>query len=95
MFAPEALNTLRHLARVLSNKWQRPYSAVFGHVKSQIMTLAVIRATHLCLRGSRVKCSAISEDRDLWDDGEGFFCLQNRHFESFPLPFDISNLNLL
>jgi hypothetical protein len=34
--APEAVNTLKQIACKLRNKWQCPYSAVFGYVKSQI-----------------------------------------------------------
>ena len=79
LLAPEAANALKQLAKILSAKWQRPYSAIFGYVKSRI-GLSVIRGAHLCLRGSRVKASSMSTQRYLWDDAEGVYCLHNQHF---------------
>jgi hypothetical protein len=79
LLAPEAINTLKQIARKLSDKWQHPYSAIFGYVKSRI-GISVIRGAHLCLRGSRVHVTAMSNRRYLWDDEEGFYCLHQQHF---------------
>jgi hypothetical protein len=79
LLAPEAINSLKQIARKLSDKWQRPYSAIFGYVKSRI-GISVIRGTQLCLRGSRVHVTAMSNRRYLWDDEEGFYCLHQQHF---------------
>jgi hypothetical protein len=48
---------------------QRPYSVIRGFVNAR-MSIAIVRATHLCLRGSRVSASKISR-RFLWEDSAG------------------------
>jgi hypothetical protein len=48
----EAKTFAKRLAVKLAGKWQKPYSQVCGYVKARLSTAAV-RATHLCLRGSR------------------------------------------
>jgi hypothetical protein len=51
----EAQTFAKSLAAKLAGKWQRPYSQVAGYVKARLkMSIAAVRATHLCLRGSRV-----------------------------------------
>ena len=55
---------------MLAEKWQRPYAEVCGYVNAQ-MSIAIIRATHLCIRGSRVPANLISNRRPLWDDKAG------------------------
>jgi hypothetical protein len=57
------------LACPLPNKWERPYSVVRGFVSAR-MSIAIVRATHLCLRGSRVPLSQISR-RPQWEDRAG------------------------
>jgi hypothetical protein len=51
------------------SKWERPYSVVRGFVSAR-MSVAIVRATHLCLRGSRVPLSQISR-RPQWEDRAG------------------------
>jgi len=43
---------LRRLGRRLEEKWQRPYSQVFGFIKAR-MSVAILRASSQCLRGPR------------------------------------------
>ena len=69
MLGFEANNVLKQLARILADKWERPYSAVCGMVKARI-SIACVRATHLCLRGSRIPVSTMSR-RIQWGDGAG------------------------
>ena len=52
MLRSEADCFLRRLADRLSAKWERSYSAVVGWVRSRL-SFAVLRATMLCVRGSR------------------------------------------
>ncbi len=70
----EAKELLKRLSLRLSDKWEQPYSVVRGFVNARI-SIAIVRATHLCLRGSRVSASKISR-RFLWEDstGLGLFC---------------------
>ena len=48
MLAPEAVNTLKSIAQLLSEKGRHPGSSTFGCVKSQ-MGVAFVHATNLCL----------------------------------------------
>ncbi len=70
----EAQAVLRQLASQLSKRWSRPYSAVRGYVNARL-SLALVRASHLCLRGSRVPTSSMSTHRYRWDDDAGTYCL--------------------
>ena len=45
---------LRRLSMRLAEKWQRPYSQVFGFVKAR-MSIAILRASSQCLRDPRVR----------------------------------------
>ena len=70
----EAKSFVKRLSHMLSDKWQKPYSQIRGYVNAKI-SIACLRATHLCLRGSRVPTTFICrrqqwEDRP-WDDGAG------------------------
>ena len=51
---PEASRFIKHLSERLSYKWERNYSTVVSWVRTRI-TFAIIRASVLCLRGSRTK----------------------------------------
>jgi hypothetical protein len=53
-----------------NRKWQKPYSQVCGYVKARL-SIAAVRATHLCLRGSRVPAHNISTRFSQWEDGAG------------------------
>jgi hypothetical protein len=65
----EAGELLKRLSLRLADKWERPYSVVRGFVSAR-MSVAIVRATHLCLRGSRVPLSQISR-RPQWEDRAG------------------------
>jgi hypothetical protein len=71
VFAEEAKRVLQRLAAILAKKWGKPYSQVYSFVKTR-MSIAVARATHLCLRGSRVPIKLISPRNPHWEDGTGF-----------------------
>ena len=45
---------LRRLSMRLANKWQRPYSQVYGFVRAR-MSISILRASSQCLRGPRVR----------------------------------------
>ena len=70
MMGKEADNTLKKLASKLSEKWDRPYSHTCGYLKAR-MSITVVRATHMCLRGSRIPAKAISYRRMQMEDGAG------------------------
>ena len=69
LLGTEAKNVLKQLSRHLAEKWERPYSVVCGLVRAR-MSIACVRANHMCLRGSRVSFSKTSR-RIQWSDGAG------------------------
>ena len=50
---------VKRLADRLSRKWNRNYSTVLGWIRTHL-TFAILRATILCLRGSRTKWRSIT-----------------------------------
>jgi hypothetical protein len=61
---------LKKLSARLAEKTGKSYATVCGYVNAQ-MSIAIVRATHLCLRGSRVPTSQMSGRRPQWEDGAG------------------------
>ena len=50
--AREAKFFMKHLGEKLAVKWSKSYSVVMGWIRARL-SFAVLRATNLCLRGSR------------------------------------------
>ena len=59
MLGEETKATVKQLAWLLSQKWDRPYSQICGLICSQL-SVTIVWASHLCLRGSRVPYCKIS-----------------------------------
>jgi hypothetical protein len=56
----------------LADKWEKPYAVVRGYVNARMsIAIAGVRATHICLRGSRVPTSTMSTRRPQWEDKAG------------------------
>jgi hypothetical protein len=62
---PEAEVLLKRLSALLADKWCKPYSEVCGHVNAR-MSIAIARATHICIRGSRISTGRISSKHRLF-----------------------------
>ena len=69
LIGTEASNLLKQLSKRLSEKWRKPYSVTCGIVRSRI-SIACVRASHQCLRGSRIPFRTMSRQIQ-WDDGAG------------------------
>ena len=50
----EARFVVQQITRVLATKWSKSYGVVMGWVQTR-MSFAILRATNMCIRGSRVK----------------------------------------
>ena len=74
MLSPQAKQLLQQLSHVLSKKWSMPYSTVCHYVNSRV-SLALVRSTFLCLRGSRIPLNAMSAPRYQYDEAEGIYRL--------------------
>ena len=66
----DATATLKRIPSCLATKWRQPYSKTCGYVKSRV-AITLVRATHCCLRGSRVPAHQISVQQPQWEDGVG------------------------
>jgi len=71
----EAKALLRQLATTLSQKWSKPYSQVRNYVNARV-SIALVKGTHLCLRGPRIHRREISEQRYEYDTELGHFIQQ-------------------
>ena len=60
----------QRLASRLADKWQKPYSSVMGYVKARL-SIALVRAVHLTIMGSRVPATKIARKRPLWEGAAG------------------------
>ena len=70
LYGREADAFMKRMASLLAKKWARPYSQVCGWLKGRI-AITIARATHLCLRGSRVPISQTPRRHALFEDGAG------------------------
>jgi hypothetical protein len=70
LLGKEAKILLKKLSARLAEKWEKPYSEVCGYVNAR-MSIAIVRATHLCLRGSRIPTSKMCNRLPQWEDKAG------------------------
>ena len=73
LLGKEAKSFLKAISTHLASKWDQPYSVVRGYVNAKI-SIAALRASHQCIRGSRTPSTRICRDRwyeKPWDDGAG------------------------
>ena len=73
----EATAVLRRLGRAIAPKWDMPFSKVMAYIKTQI-SLAILRAAHHCIRGSRIPAKAMSIGTGPFEDGAGLL-LNRQH----------------
>ena len=64
----EAKALLKHIAKLIAEKWDRPFSIISSYVKTRI-SIAITRAQHQCIRGART--SAKANSTPLWEDCAG------------------------
>ena len=69
-------SSTKKLSILLSDKWEKPYAVVRGYVNAR-MSIAIVRATHICLRGSRIPTSKMSNRRPQWEDKAGLSLFRN------------------
>jgi hypothetical protein len=50
LLGKESRTLLKKVSTLLAEKWEKPYSEICGYANAQ-MGMAMVRATHLCLRG--------------------------------------------
>jgi hypothetical protein len=75
LLGKDAKTVLKVLASKMATKAGKPYSSVMGFVRARF-SIAMVRATHICLRGSRTPTSRMSTRRPLWEDGAGIALLK-------------------
>jgi hypothetical protein len=65
-----AKTLLKKVSGLLAKKWEKPYSEVCGYGNAG-MSIALVRATHLCLHGSRIPMGEMSTRLPQWEDKAG------------------------
>ena len=70
LLGKETVAINKRMASKLSAKWRTAYSVTCGFVNARI-SIAILRASHRCLRGSRVPFRHRSNMMAQWDDGAG------------------------
>jgi hypothetical protein len=68
LLGAECKAATQRLAAQLAGKWSRPYSDICGFVRSRL-SLALVRTTSLCLRGTRDPTAKSPTFH--WDSGSG------------------------
>ena len=71
LIGKEGKTLLRKLSSLIAEKSGKCYSTVCGYVNAR-MSIAIARATHLTLRGSRIPTSKMSCRLPQWEDSAGF-----------------------
>jgi len=69
LLGKEAQRVIQTLAGHLAHKSERPYSQVCAFIRARL-SIAIVRATHMCLRGSRIPTTQMSR-RPLWEASGG------------------------
>jgi hypothetical protein len=70
LLGKEAKTVLKVLTARTATKASKSYSNVIWHLRAR-MSIAIVRATHVCLRGSRIPTSQVCNRRPQWDDLAG------------------------
>jgi hypothetical protein len=70
LLGKEAKILLRKLSSMLAEKWEKPCSEICGCVNAR-MSIAIVRATHLCIRGSRIPTGKMCNHLPQWEDKAG------------------------
>jgi len=56
MFGFETWAFIKRLANLFAEEWEKPYPTVRGFINAR-MSIALVRATNRCIRGSRIPVS--------------------------------------
>jgi hypothetical protein len=75
LIGKEAKTVLKVLAARTATKAGKTYSNVMGYMRA-CLSIAIVRATYVCLRGSRVPMSRMSNRRSQWEDTVGMALLE-------------------
>ena len=70
LLGKEAVAINKKIAVKLASKWKTAYSVTCGFINARV-SIAILRASHRCLRGSRVPFRHNSTTWAQWDDGAG------------------------
>ncbi len=81
MFGFEARVFLKRLTKLLAEEWKKPYSVVMGFINAR-MSIALVRATNRCIRGSRIPASYRS-NRFRWEGGAGLGLLKSDNVKQY------------
>jgi len=75
IFGFETWAFLKRLAKLLAEEWKKPYPTGRGFINAR-MSIALVRVTNWCIRGSRIPASNMST-RSRWEGGAGLGLLKS------------------
>jgi hypothetical protein len=75
LIGKEAKTVLKVLAARTSTKAGKSHSNGMGYMRARL-SIAIVRATHVCIRGSRVPMSRMSNRCPQWEDTTGMALLK-------------------
>jgi hypothetical protein len=75
LIGKEANTVLKVLAARTATKAGNTYSNIMGYMRAR-PSIVIVRATHVCLRGSRVPMSRMSNICPEWEDTTGMALLK-------------------
>jgi hypothetical protein len=67
LIGKESKTVLKVLAARTATKSGKTYSNIMGYTRTHL-SIAIVRATHVCLSGSRVPTSRMSNRHPQWED---------------------------
>ena len=83
LIGKEAKIVMRRITEKLADNWRKPYSEDSGYANAR-MIIAIVQATHRCIRGSRVPTSRVSNRRPLlWEDQAGLSLFHNSRQQAY------------
>jgi hypothetical protein len=68
----EVTTLIKSLSALLAETWSKPYSLVCAYINARMsIAVACATTTHICIRGSRIPASRISNKHPFWEDAAG------------------------
>jgi hypothetical protein len=59
VFAPQMCTFIKHLGEAIADRWNRPLTVIMGWLRSKII-ISIIRATSMCIRGTRHRFRSVN-----------------------------------
>jgi hypothetical protein len=75
LLGKESHTLLKKLSALLVEKWEKPYSEICSYFNAR-MSIAMDKATHICLQGSQIPMNQMRKRHRQWEDKAGLGLFQ-------------------